>query len=101
MFLTLTTGWMVVSDKDQAWDRESRSVDLGRGCSGDRGGDNGQRETERKKIEPVRTDDSFKKFAGKGRREGWARGMRDKGRVGPVFSGQERLEHEGLSSPDL
>lgn len=49
----------------------------------------------------MRTDDSFKKFSGKGRREGWARGMRDKGRVGRVFSGQERLEHEGLSSPDL
>ena len=90
-----------MSDKDQAWDRESRSVHLGRGCLGDRGGDNGQRGTEREKIESVRTDDSFKKFAGKGRREGWARGVRDKGRVGSVFSGQERLEHEGWSCPDL
>lgn len=70
----------------------------GRGCLGDCGGDDGQGGTERVKH-GVREDRWFKKFAGKGRREGWAGGKWNKGRVGSVFPGQERLEHEGWSKP--
>ena len=72
----------------------------GRGCLGDCGGDDGQGGTERVKH-GVREDRWFKKFAGKGRREGWAGGSGIKGGLVLFFQDRKDLSMKDGASLDL